>query len=87
MIRVLLSARLGERRLNQSDLAKKADIRPATINILYHDYADRVSLHELDKICHVLKCDLSDLLQRDGANPFEETPRGMNKKPKKASKD
>ena len=75
MIRILLNIRLGERRMAQSDLAKKTGIRPATINSMYHDFADRVSLHDLDKICHVLNCDLSELLRRDGQDPFEETPR------------
>ena len=51
MIRVLLSARLGEKRLTQADLARMTGIRPATINELYHEIADRVSLEHLDLIC------------------------------------
>ena len=70
MIRVLLSARLGEKRLTQADLARMAGIRPATINELYHEIADRVSLEHLDLICEALDCDLSDLLVRVG--PDEE---------------
>lgn len=70
MIRVLLSARLGENRLTQADLARMTGIRPATINELYHEIADRVSLEHLDLICEALDCDLSDLIVRVG--PDEE---------------
>ena len=66
MIRVLLSARLGEKRLTQADLARMTGIRPATINELYHEIADRVSLEHLE----ALDCDLSDLIVRVG--PDEE---------------
>lgn len=68
MIRVLLSARLGEKRLTQADLARMTGIRPATINELYHEIADRVSLEHLDLICEALDCDLSDLIIRVGPN-------------------
>ena len=70
MIRVLLSSRLGEKRLTQADLARMTGIRPATINELYHEIADRVSLEHLDLICEALDCDLSDLIVRVG--PDEE---------------
>jgi putative transcriptional regulator len=70
VIRVLLSARLGEKRLTQADLARMTGIRPATINELYHEIADRVSLEHLDLICEALDCDLSDLIVRVG--PDEE---------------
>lgn len=70
MIRVLLSARLGEKRLTQADLARMTGIRPATINELYHEIADRVSLEHLDLICEALDCNLSDLIVRVG--PDEE---------------
>ena len=70
MIRVLLSARLGEKRLTQADLARMTGIRPATINELYHEIADRVSLEHLDLICEALDCDQSDLIVRVG--PDEE---------------
>ena len=44
MIKILLSIRLGEKRWTQSKLAKKTGIRAATINELYNDCTDRVSL-------------------------------------------
>lgn len=62
MIRILLSTRLGERRWTQADLARMTGIRPTTINDLYHEIAERVTLEHLDLICEALNCDLSDLL-------------------------
>lgn len=62
MIRILLSTRLGERRWTQADLARKTGIRPSTINDLYHEIAERVTLEHLDLICEALDCDLPDLL-------------------------
>lgn len=63
-IRILLSARLGERRLTQADLSRATGIRPATINEMYHELCDRVKLEHLDLICEFLDCDLSDLIIR-----------------------
>jgi putative transcriptional regulator len=62
-IRILLSARLGEIRMTQADLARKTGIRPTTINEMYHELSDRVNLRHLEKICEVLDCDLSGILR------------------------
>ena len=64
MIRINLSRLLGERRMTQSELVQKTGIRAATINELYHDIAERVSLEQLDKICEALNCELSELIER-----------------------
>ncbi len=64
MIRILLSTRLGELRWTQADLARKTGIRPNTISELYHKVTTRVSLEQLDKICEVLGCELTDLIVR-----------------------
>lgn len=68
MIRVLLSSRLGDRKMSQAELARRTGIRPNTINELYHEITDRVSLEQLDLICEELDCDLDDLIVRDGKN-------------------
>lgn len=65
MIRILLSIRLGERRWTQAQLAEATGIRPNTINDLYHEMTDRVSLEQLDLICEALGCDITDLLVRE----------------------
>lgn len=62
MIRILLSIRLGERRWTQAQLADATGIRPNTINDLYHEMTDRVSLEQLDLICKALNCRVSDIL-------------------------
>jgi putative transcriptional regulator len=72
MIRILLSTRLGERRWTQAKLAQKTGVRKATINEIYNELTDKVRLSDLDKICWVLECDLTDLLVRDGSDPFED---------------
>lgn len=64
MIKILLSRKLGELRWTQADLARKTGIRPNTINDLYHEMANRVSLEQIDLICEALNCDLSELLVR-----------------------
>jgi len=62
MVRILLSTRLGERRLTQADLARMTGIRPNTISELYNEVATRVSLDHLDLICEALDCELTDLI-------------------------
>lgn len=64
MIRILLSARLGERKLTQAELARMTQIRASTINDYYWELAERVKLEHLDLMCEALDCDLSDLLVR-----------------------
>lgn len=64
MIRILLSIRLGEKRWSQRKLARETCIDKNVINDLYHEMVDRVSLSQIDTICKVLDCKLTDLLQR-----------------------
>lgn len=64
MIRILLSAKLGELRWTQADLARATGIRPNTINELYHELVDRVNLEHLDLICEALDCELDELIAR-----------------------
>lgn len=63
MIKIHLSNLLGNRKMSQAELARKTGIRPNTINALYHEYTKYVSKSDLDKICEVLECDISDLLE------------------------
>lgn len=64
MIRILLSTKLGELRWTQADLARATGIRPNTINELYHELVERVSLEQLDLICEALDCKLDELIVR-----------------------
>jgi putative transcriptional regulator len=63
MIKIHLSRILGERRWTQAELARKTGIRPSTINEIYNEFAERISLDHLDKICEALNCDLTDVLE------------------------
>lgn len=65
MIRIKLSAKLGELRWTQADLARATGIRPSTINELYHELAVRINLEHLDRICEALDCDLSEIIIRE----------------------
>jgi len=67
-IRIYLSRKLGELRMTQADLARKTGIRAPTINDMYHEMCDRVSLDHLDLICEALDCDLSEILMREPGN-------------------
>lgn len=62
MIMIMLSRKLGELRVTRAELAAKTGIRPNTINDLFHNVAERVSLEHLDKICEALDCDLSEIV-------------------------
>lgn len=63
MIKIYLSKLLGEKRITQSALTKATGIRPGTINLLYHEYAKRLNVEDLNKICSYLDCKLSDLIE------------------------
>ncbi|HBV97348.1 MAG: XRE family transcriptional regulator [Peptococcaceae bacterium BICA1-7] len=63
MIKIHLSKLLGERRWTQADLARITGIRPSTIGDYYHELVERVNLNHLDKICEVLGCQVSDVLE------------------------
>jgi putative transcriptional regulator len=63
-IKILLSKKLGELRWTQADLARKTQIRPTTINEMYHEFCERVNLEHLDLICEALDCDLSEIMLR-----------------------
>lgn len=80
MIRIMLSTRLGERRWTQARLAQETGIRAATINDLYHEMTDSISLEKLDKICKALKCTPGDILVIE---TDELLARGLPKKQKR----
>ena len=64
-IRILLSARLGEKRWTQANLSRATGIRPSTIGDLYNEMVERVNLDHLDLICEALECEVSDILKRE----------------------
>lgn len=63
MVKIHLSTLLGAKRMSQKELAKRANIRPATINEIYHELVDRIKLEHIEAICKVLDCKIEDLLE------------------------
>lgn len=63
MIKINLSTLLKERKMTQTELAKKTGVRKATINEMYWNVCEYIKLETIFKICQVLECDISDLLE------------------------
>jgi putative transcriptional regulator len=63
MIKINLSRLLGERKMTQAELARKSGVNKNTVCALYNEFADRISIDTLDRICEVLECELSDLME------------------------
>jgi conserved domain protein len=63
MIKIHLSKLLGEKRMTQAELANKTNIRPATINEMYHELIERINLKHLNSICEVLDIEVYELLE------------------------
>ena len=63
MIASNLSEILGRKRIKMSELAQKAGINKNTVLNLYHNRSTRIEFEVLNKICNVLECTPSDILQ------------------------
>lgn len=63
MIKNHLSKLLGAKRITQSQLSQMTGIRPTTISDMYNEVNVRWNEAHIDRICEVLNCDLSDLLE------------------------
>ena len=81
MIKILLSTRLGERRMTQSALAQAAGIRPATLSHMYNEFCDRIMLNHLNSLCRELNCNVGDILTYipDEVDDAEDSPSGRKK--------
>ena len=63
MIKIILSDLLGKHKMTQSALAKATNIRPATISKMYYEESKRLDISQLNHICQVFNCEISDLLE------------------------
>lgn len=63
MIRIKLSEVLGRKKMTRKRLAELTNVRPNTIGDLYNEKVKKIDIDTLDKICNVLECDISDLLE------------------------
>lgn len=63
MIKIKLSNLLGKHKMTQSALAKATHIRPATISKMYYEESKRLDLSQINSICSVFNCEISDLIE------------------------
>lgn len=54
--------------MTRKKLAELANVRPNTIGDMYNEKVRKIDLDTLDRICAVLKCNISDLLQYQDEN-------------------
>lgn len=71
MIKVKLSEMLGKKKMTRKKLAELTGVRPNTICDLYNEKSKKIDLDLMDRICAVLNCDISDLLERITENEDE----------------
>ena len=62
-IRVRLRELLKQRGMAQTELQARTRLGYSTINALYHGKTERVEFATLDVLCHVLGCEVGDLLE------------------------
>lgn len=63
MIRIKLSDLLSKHKMSQKALSNLTNIRPATISKMYYEESKRLDIEQLNSICNVFKCEISDLLE------------------------
>ena len=63
MIRIKLSDLLGKHKMSQKALSNLTNIRPATISKMYYEESKRLDIEQLNSICNVFKCEISDLFE------------------------
>ena len=63
MIRIKLSDLLGKHKMSQKALSNLTNIRPATISKMYYEESKRLDIEQLNSICNVFKCEISNLLE------------------------
>lgn len=63
MIKIKISDLLGKNKMTQSALAKQAHIIPATVSKMYYEEVKRIDIKQLNNICKVFNCEISELLE------------------------
>ena len=63
MIRLTIDRYLGKHDITRYELAKRTDIKFQTIDRYYKNRVVRYDSYILDRICAVLECSLSDIME------------------------
>ena len=63
ILRIKISELMGKHKMSQQELSRRTGIRAATISLLYHEKAKRIEVTHIVKLCEVLQCQPSDLLE------------------------
>ena len=63
MIKFKVKVMLAMREMTQKELAKKTGIRPPTVSAICTGTVKHLPVDALDKICAVLNCQPSDLME------------------------
>lgn len=72
MIRIKLSEVLGRKKMTRKRLSELTNIRPNTIGDLYNEKVRKIDIDTLDRICTVLECDISDILEYQSDNEVKQ---------------
>lgn len=63
MFKYNLRKLLFEHDWTQAELSRKSKVGPNTINAIYHGYAKRVNIDDLNALCNALNCTLNDIME------------------------
>lgn len=63
MVRLTIDRYLDKRGITRYELAKRTDVKFQTIDRYYKNRVVRYDSYILDRICAVLECDLSDIME------------------------
>lgn len=62
-VTITLDKLLKEKHMSQRELATRTGIRQPSINEMCRNQTNRLPLDNLAKICEVLECDITDVLE------------------------
>lgn len=63
MIRIKLSEQLGKKKMTRKKLSDLTGVRANTIGDMYNEKIKKIDLDTLDRICTVLDCEVSDIIE------------------------
>lgn len=63
MIRCHLARLMGERKMKISDVLRETGMSRNTVTLMYKETAQKIDIRALDKLCHLFKCEVGDLLE------------------------